>query len=118
MEKDLKVYKKIKINGFKTTVEHIYYNLDQKVAEITICEEKKEDVFMVDEERYITDKTIVKNLTKKELKNLESRIKNNRLVIVISEGDTVEIEKATRHLSKNETRLVRIKKFVNENYIR
>jgi len=115
MEKDLKLYKKIVSNGFKTKVEHIYYNLDQKVAEITICEEKKEDVYFLDEERFINDKIIVRNLTKKELKNLVDRIKNNKVVIILSKGDTNEIEKATNHLKKNEIRLEKIKKIINEN---
>ena len=82
MTEDLKVYKKINKSDFKTKFEHIYYNLDKKVAEITICEEKKEDVVILDEERFVTDKTIIKNLVRKERNNLEDRIKNNKLVKV------------------------------------
>ena len=63
MTEDLKVYKKINKSDFKTKFEHIYYNLDKKVAEITICEEKKEDVVILDEERFVTDKTIIKAIT-------------------------------------------------------
>jgi len=62
MEEDLKIYKKINKSGFKTKIEHIYYNLDQKVVEITICEERKEDVFIVDEERFIKENRVIKNL--------------------------------------------------------
>lgn len=113
MNEDLKVYKKINKSGFKTKYEHIYYNLDQKVAEITICEEKKEDVFKMDEERFIKDKIIIKNLVKKERINLEERIKNNKIVIAISEGDTKEVEKAIKHLNKNIYRLNKIKNFIN-----
>ena len=56
MSEDLKVYKKIDKSGFKTKIEHIYYNLDKKVAEITICEEREDDVYILDEERFINEK--------------------------------------------------------------
>ena len=95
MTEDLKVYKKINKSDFKTKFEHIYYNLDKKVAEITICEEKKEDVVILDEERFVTDKTIIKNLVRKERNNLEDRIKNNKLVIAMSVNNPNEVEKAT-----------------------
>mgnify|MGYP003655435510 FL=1 len=114
MEEDLKLYKKIDKSGFKTKVEHIYYNLDQKVAEITICEERKEDTFLLDEERFITDKTIIRNLVKKENNNLENRIKNNKVVIAMSDNNPQEVEKATNHLNKNKNRLQRIKSYINE----
>ena len=81
MTEDLKVYKKINKSDFKTKFEHIYYNLDKKVAEITICEEKKEDVVILDEERFVTDKTIIKNLVRKERNNLEDRIENKRSIL-------------------------------------
>ena len=115
MSEDLKVYKKIDKSGFKTKIEHIYYNLDKKVAEITICEEREEDVSMMDEERFINDKTIIRNLVRKENKNLEKRIKNNNLVIALSNDNPQEVEKATNHLNKNKNRLQRIKSYINEN---
>ena len=114
MTEDLKVYKKINKSGVKTKVEHIYYNLDKKVAEITICEEKKEDVLILDEERFVTDKTIIKNLVRKERNNLEDRIKNNKLVIAMSVNNPNEVEKATNHLNKNNNRLQRIRSYINE----
>ena len=114
MTEDLKVYKKINKSGFKTKFEHIYYNLDKKVAEITICEEKKEDVLILDEERFVTDKTIIKNLVRKERNNLEDRIKNNKLVIAMSVNNPNEVEKATNHLNKNNNRLQRIRSYINE----
>jgi len=114
MEEDLKIYKKINKSGFKTKIEHIYYNLDQKVVEITICEERKEDVFIVDEERFIKENRVIKNLAKKELTKLEGKIKNNRMVIAISEGNPQEIEKANKHLKRNKKRLEKLKSFINE----
>jgi len=114
MEEDLKIYKKINKSGFKTKIEHIYYNLDQKVVEITICEERKEDVFIVDEERFIKENRVIKNLAKKELTKLEGKIKNNRMVIAISEGNPQEIEKANKHLNRNKKRLEKLKSFINE----
>jgi hypothetical protein len=127
MSEDLKVYKKIDKSGFKTKIEHIYYNLDKKVAEITVCEEREEDVSMVDEERFISDKTIIRNLVRKENKNLEKKIKNNNLVIALSVDNPEEVEKATKHLNpeevekatkhlnKNKNRLERIKNYINGN---
>jgi hypothetical protein len=115
MIEDLKVYKKINKSGFKTKIEHIYYNLDKKVAEITICEEREDDVSILDEERFINDKTIIRNLVRKENKNLEKRIKNNNLVIALSNDNPQEVEKATNHLNKNKNRLQRIKSYINEN---
>ena len=115
MREDLKVYKKIDKSGFKTKIEHIYYNLDKKVAEITICEEREEDVSMMDEERFISDKTIIRNLVRKENKNLEKKIKNNNLVIALSVDNPEEVEKATKHLNKNKNRLERIKNYINDN---
>ena len=114
MVEDLKLYKKIDMGGFKTKVEHIYYNLDKKVAEITICEERKEDMFITDEERFISDKTIIRNLVKKENRHLEKRIKNNNVVIALSKDDPQEVEKATNHLNKNKNRLQRIKSYIND----
>jgi len=114
MSEDLKLYKKIDKSGFKTKVEHIYYNLDKKVAEITICEEREDDTFVLDEERFIIDKTIIKNLVRKENKDLEKRIKNNNLVIALSNNNPHEVEKATNHLNKNKNRLQRIKSYINE----
>ena len=115
MIEDLKVYKKINKSGFKTKIEHIYYNLDKKVAEITICEEREDDVSILDEERFINDKTIIRNLVRKENKNLEKRIKNNNLVIALSNDNPQEVEKATNNLNKNKNRLQRIKSYINEN---
>ena len=115
MGEDLKVYKKNDKSGFKTKIEHIYYNLDKKVAEITICEEREDDVYILDEERFINDKTIIRNLVRKENKNLEKRIKNNNLVIALSNDNPQEVEKATNHLNKNKNRLQRIKSYINEN---
>jgi hypothetical protein len=113
MEEDLKIYKKINKSGFKTKIEHIYYNLDQQVVEITICEERKEDVFIVDEERFIKENRLIKNLAKKELTKLEKKIKNNRMVIAISEGNLQETEKANKHLNKNKKRLEKFKSFID-----
>ena len=113
MEEDLKIYKKVNKSGFKTKIEHIYYNLDKQVVEITICEERKEDVFIIDEERFIKENRVIKNLAKKELTKLEEKIKNNRMVIAISEDNPQEIEKANKQLNKNKKRLEKIKSFIN-----
>ena len=79
------------------------------------CEEREDDVYILDEERFINDKTIIRNLVRKENKNLEKRIKNNNLVIALSNDNPQEVEKATNHLNKNKNRLQRIKSYINEN---
>lgn len=88
----------------------IEYNLETKVASV-YSEETEE---LIDESSVVFTKDIkrVVKLAIKEADFYQGKVNNNKVVIGISEGK--ELEKANRHLAKNQAKLDFIHKFIVE----
>jgi hypothetical protein len=95
--------------------EHVIYDLEKRVANVSLEGGDKAYEEYTDKERFEEDIKVVIRLAKKEIPKLEEKIQNNKRVIALSEGNQLELEKANRHLSNNQRKLEFISKFIEGN---
>lgn len=72
------------------------------------AEEKKHQ----SKKEFRDNRRVWRRLGRKKLAELEGRIENNRTVIRFSQDDPKELEKAQRHLAKNEERLAFLEEYM------
>ncbi|GAG13402.1 unnamed protein product [marine sediment metagenome] len=113
---EYKVYEEFGSGSFEQTT-YREYNLTKCVVETNTegYDEEDENIEVVSEKDFEENITTVKYLVGERIEKLNGKIKNNKVVISLSDDNQRELEKAKKHLDKNNKELRFMKKWQKNN---
>jgi hypothetical protein len=102
---------KTRTEGKTKITEEVEYNLLERTASLYM--EDDEEPYEISSDVFVKDIKRVVRLAHKEAEFYEAKVNNNRVVIGMSDGK--ELDKARRHLAKNQAALDTINEFISTN---